>query len=121
MSHADKSPAISPSQVGSTIDSAFAQAKRRRWPEWLLLFAAEALFLQTVPSAQARIVAAVGSILHLLLSLLGILDVRTWNLAGYIIALTIVLVILVGLKLWKDRVEWDADLKRWSSIRKRRD
>ena len=47
---------------------------------------------------------------------LWVIDVRNWNIVGYIVALSVVLVVLLAAKIWKDRLEWDADLRRWSSI-----
>lgn len=113
---------------GSSAIASDAPARRRpfasisgRRLEWLLLIASEVLFLELFPSARAQILSVLQSCWRFLRSLLSMLDVRTWNLAGYIVALSIVFLVLVGLKIWKDRVEWEADLKRWSSIRKRRD
>jgi hypothetical protein len=108
-----------------TADSEIPLPTSRRFPllELLLLLSAQALFFQAIPAAWTRFADAVRWFAALIGTILSpiwrIVDVRNWNVTGYIVALAVVLTILVGLKVWKDRLEGQESDRRWSSNRKR--
>lgn len=91
-------------------------AKRFPWPEWLLLLAGEALFIECFPVAGSRITGTAGDIWQ---ACWRVVDIRNWNLVGYIAALGVVLVVFVALKVWNNRAEAQAELQRWLGNRRR--
>jgi hypothetical protein len=97
------------------------KAKRFPWLEWFLVLAGEALFFQAVPSAWTSLIHALSWLRATLDPVVRLLDVRNWNLVGYIVALSIILVVLVLLKVWRDRSDWSAEMLRWSRTHKPRD
>ena len=76
------------------------ETRRFPWLEWTLLLAGQALFFQVIPGAWRRVVDSAGWTLH---SVWMIVDVRNWTVWGYVIGLSVVLVALVAVKVWKDR------------------
>ncbi len=86
--------------------------------EWLLLLAGQCLFFQAFPVAWTRLLDLIQCVS---VAIWSVLDVRNWNIVGDIAGLTVVLVVLVALKAWKDRRDWTADFNRWSSRHAKRD
>jgi hypothetical protein len=91
-------------------------ATRFPWLEWVLLLAGQAMFFQAFPVTWDRFQSIAGRAIR---STMFFIDMRHWNLAGYLGVMTVVLAILLGLKVWKDRVTWNADVKRWLANRRR--
>jgi hypothetical protein len=80
------------------------------WTECLLALTGQALFFQAFPGTWTRFAAVVGWFAAVVGSVLKpVVDIRHWEPAGFIVALTVIILALIALKVRKKsdpRLQW---------------